>query len=458
MRRNAVLLPLAAVALLAVSARGARAQGFGVYEHDACAMARGGAVVADPCPGGSAIFFNPAGVVGSPNRWDVQLGATLIAINFKYRDSLSGQTTNATGNPVPVPQIYITRQLNDRWAVGFGVYAPYGLVVEWPSTFQGRFLAYRTSLNSLYFQPTAAFKANRWLKLGAGLTYARTGVDLSQAVDLSSQAASGTTTFGQLGIPAGTQFANAHIQGHGFSMAGHFGVIIEPTSKISIGARYLMSMTSTVRGSADFTQVGTGIILPPGNPIGVPGGTPLDSVVAPQFRTGGKLVTQPASGTIALPDQLVLGLAFKPSTTLTLTADYQWVHWTNFSQLSLSFQNLPVTTLYEDYSNTSGYRFGAEYRMNSMTLRGGWLRHEAAAPDQTVTPLLPEGARWEATGGIGFRINNRMSLDLAYQYIKQQDRRGRVVPTVRGPTGALANTGLYTGGANLFGASLHLAY
>ena len=42
------------------------AQGFGVYEQGACMMGRGGAGVADPCPDGSGVFFNPAALSFGP--------------------------------------------------------------------------------------------------------------------------------------------------------------------------------------------------------------------------------------------------------------------------------------------------------------------------------------------------------------------------------------------------------
>ena len=47
--------------VLAMSERAA-AQGYGLYEQGACAMARAGAAVAAPCEDGSAIFFNPAAI------------------------------------------------------------------------------------------------------------------------------------------------------------------------------------------------------------------------------------------------------------------------------------------------------------------------------------------------------------------------------------------------------------
>ena len=88
------------------------------------------------------------------------------------------------------------------------------------------------------------------------------------------------------------------------------------------------------------------------------------------------------------------------------------------------------------------------------TARIGFLSHGAAAPDQTVTPNLPEGPRTEYTAGLGGDLSPKIHVDVAYQYIDQADRRGRTtdgglaVPTVA------VNNGLYTFHASLIGATL----
>jgi long-subunit fatty acid transport protein len=62
--------------------------------------------------------------------------------------------------------------------------------------------------------------------------------------------------------------------------------------------------------------------------------------------------------------------------------------------------------------------------------------------------LLPEAARHEFTAGYETRIGKSMNLNLAYQYIRQNRRRGRVYPSQYG------NTGIYEFSASLFGATL----
>src|SRR2546422_6420584 len=67
MRRFALLLlagALGAPALVAALPAALAGQGFGVYEHNTCAMGRAGVAAARPCADGSAIFFSPAGLAG----------------------------------------------------------------------------------------------------------------------------------------------------------------------------------------------------------------------------------------------------------------------------------------------------------------------------------------------------------------------------------------------------------
>ena len=464
MRPSAVRFAALALAMLALPASRATAQGYGVYEHDACTMARAGTGVASPC-NASAIFFNPAGIVSpsySGTKWNISVGATSIGADFAFIDGLTGSETPSSGGSVLVPNAHITMQLNNRWAFGLGVFAPYGLVSEWPTTFDGRFLGYRSELKSIYIQPTAAWQVKPWLRVGAGFDYIRTTVSLKQRVDLSTQRTSATgPTFGQLGIPEFTDFADAELSGGSWSAAAHFGVLLTPTDRVSIGLRYLTRGRADIQGEATFSQVPTGIILgagspicnPPGLPAQCPANTPLDSVLAPQFRGNGPLQTQHASTSVPLPDQLVVGTAVQVHPKVKLLFDFQWVNWSKFQQLNLTFARLPQRTLWEDYMDTQAIRFGVEWNVtDKITARGGALAHSGAAPDQTRTPLLPEAERTEQTLGLGFRFSTHGRIDIAYQRIQQATKVGRVVDAPRFSTAN--NSGYYSGNASLFGASL----
>jgi long-chain fatty acid transport protein len=207
--------------------------------------------------------------------------------------------------------------------------------------------------------------------------------------------------------------------------------------------------------SASFgaTQISTGLALPV--PLGptLPAGTPIDRLVAGSFAAGGPLSSQTASTSLPLPDQVVLGVAARPTDRLRLMIDYQYTHWSMFDQIAITTQFAPASVTIENFNDTHGVRVGADYRLaGGMMLRAGVDAHTAAAPDQSVTPLLPEAGRWEAAAGLGVPFSGHLRLDLGYMYVHQQDRNGRTVDSPA-PTVAL-NNGLFHYYANLFSAGL----
>lgn len=439
------------------------AQGYGIYEHSACMMGRASTGVATPCTDGSAVNYNPAGILGS-GRGVISGGVTYIGPTGDFTNDFTGMKSGLENQHFYIPHFYAARDFGRRYAAGVGVFAPYGLETNWGNTFEGRFLGYRSKIQSIYVQPTFAAHITSTLQVGGGLDLSWEKVNLRQRVDLYSTAAPAPapvgTTFGNFGIAKGTDFADINLQGSGTGVGYNLGVIWQAHPRVTIGARYLSQQKINIdKATATITQVNTNINLPAGNPLlialGLPAGTPLDAILAAQFTGAGPLVNQSGSTSLTFPAQFVVGLTVKATDQLRLLGDLQWVNWEKFSTLVLTFDRLPQTTIQESYQNTLGYRFGAEYAMNPRyTARLGLLSHEAAAPDQTVTPNLPEGARTEYTAGLGAGLTDKLHLDVAYQYIDQADRRGRTtdgglaVPTVA------QNNGLYSFKASLIGATL----
>ena len=454
MRRFALLLLAGGPAL--VAAPPLAAQGFGVYEHNTCAMGRAGVAAASPCADGSAIFFSPAGLAGlSGNRFSV--GVTAIAAQGRFTDDFLNHRTDLDNPVIPVPNAFFTHQINEKVTAGIGVFAPYGLETKWPvEGFEGRFLGYNTNVRSIYVQPTIGYQVSPNLKIGIGVAYIHSTLKLRQRADLSTRVIPAAlavpaglpagTTFGMVGVATGTDFADATLDASGSGFAVNFGAILKVSDRFSIGGHWLTRKQIKYDGDATFVQVPTALVLPVA--IGpLPAGTPVDAVLAPQFGSGGALENGPVATSLVMPPQGTLGFAYKVSDTWNFMADYQYVVWGWFSGVDIDFQNAatPDLALHPNNNDTHGFRFGTEYRYSpTIQLRGGYLYHTAASPPQFVTSLLPEGARNEFTIGAGIELTSKLHADLGYQYIKQNDRRGTV-------NLALGNTGLYQFSAHLFG-------
>src|SRR2546426_729443 len=373
MRRFASLLLAGAASLVAAVPSGLAAQGFGVYEHNTCAMGRAGVTAARPCADGSAIYFSPAGLAGLTGT-HISAGVTLIGAQGSFTDD---------------------------------------------------FLANQSDLKNPLI-PDA-------LRIPAGLPVG--------------------TTFAMLGVPTGTDFADATLEANGSGFAVNFGAIWQVTDRLSIGGHWLTRKQITYDGDATFKPIATGLVLPVavGPP---PAGTPVDAVLAPQFATGGPLAHRAASTAGHKPPPGPPGFAYKINDQWSFMADYQYVVWGWFNEVDINFLNAgtPDIALHPSNKDTHGFRFGTEYQYNSkVQLRGGYLHHGAASPAQFVTPLLPEAARNEFTLGAGIALTSHWHADLAYQYIRQNDRRGTI-------NLAAGTTGLYKFSAHLFAAGVALTF
>jgi long-chain fatty acid transport protein len=455
-----------------------QAQGFGVYEQGTCVMARAGAAVAEGCGDGSSIYFNPAQLAGTEGV-TASLGATAIdaygefTYDYAARPPYTGVEVDLENDPIPVPHAYATYGVNDALGVGLGLYVPYGLETNWPtrlsdgSVFDGAFEGFGNRVQAIYVQPTAAYQVTPRLRVGGGPVLALSSVELNQLQDLSQvEVPGGGATFGALGVPFHTAFAQSQLESSNqLGFGANLGATYQATDRLSIGVRFTTPVTVSYEGEATFTQLETGLVFPDTSPLaqdingdGTPDPTPADALLASQFDSGGPLSTQDVETEITFPLQLVGGVSFAATDRLRLLADYQFTGWSSFDEIPLQFERLGDQTREENYNNTHAVRLGAEYDvLDPLTARIGYLYNTAAAPDEVVTPLLPESDRNQFTIGAGWRAAEVVELNVSYQLLLQNDRRGRVRGALPGedPTTAL-NQGLYSFGANLFGATLTL--
>jgi long-subunit fatty acid transport protein len=209
-----------------------------------------------------------------------------------------------------------------------------------------------------------------------------------------------------------------------------------------------------ISGQLSSSQIATGIVLPPPQ-SGLPG-SPLDPLVASQFATGHALSAQSATTTLPLPDQAVVGLAFRTSHRSRVFLDYQFTSWSLLDQVTIQYESAPPTVLTETFHDSHGVFVGGEYTLSRVVLRGGFAGRSSAAPDQSVTPLLPDAPRRLYAAGASVPLSGKVRMDIAYSHVNLSDRRGRTTDgglTV--PTTSL-NNGLYHFNGNLLGISFVL--
>src|SRR5690606_39217398 len=81
-----------------------------------------------------------------------------------------------------VPNLYAGHRLNEKVAIGIGLFSPFGLTTEYDSNWIGRFSALKSEVMTANVNPTAAVKVNERLSVGAGVSAQYVDAELTQAL------------------------------------------------------------------------------------------------------------------------------------------------------------------------------------------------------------------------------------------------------------------------------------
>lgn len=436
-------------------------QGSSVYNQSACASARAGATIAAPCEDASSVYYNPALLSLMPSTGSLGFSAIYNTGSFTY-DTTGVVVERDAAVPI-VPQAYVSYRFgpDDRLAAGLGFWAPYGLGLEWPREFEGRFISWKSELRGLYLQPTLSYQLIPGkLALGAGPQLVFGGIELNQHID----APVANDTLASLGIALGTDIASAKLAGSGRGIGGQIGVYYQVTRRFALGARYMLPVKVELEGSADFEQIlNPHIILRIPDETGTTVSVPLDARLAPLFAAGGRLEDQDVKSGLTFPPQAVVGLRFDATPGLSLSGDYQWTGWSTFDRIVADFSGgAPQLELQLDYVDAHTFRTGLEYELSPrLEARGGFVYNSAASPEETVTPILPESERQLYGIGLGYAMG-ALRADVYYNYINQADRRGRVrselPPSIVDEGIERLNVGVYSSTAHLMGLTLSYVF
>lgn len=412
------------------------AGGFHTGTQGARAMGMGHAFVGMAADA-SAIYFNPAGLTQLKGM-NILLGSTFITPKVDFTGPNPSTVTATT--PIPPTTSTVSRTftpinfygvygLENGFSFGIGVYNPYGLGSEWPSTWVGKSLAVKTELVTFYINPTVAYKVSDNFSIGVGFNYIISNVKFYQVIDIPTiPLAPGVSLPGAANV-------GVNLEGNGdaaYSFSA--GLLFKPTKDLSLGASYRHSAEITFKGDLTFTGLNA---KPTGFPVGQ----------ADLFPSG------PGVAKITMPYDLRFGASYNATEDFTVNADVQFVGWSSYKELAADFEK--NTTAWADlksvknWENSVTYRIGAEYRMNKLALRVGYVRDGSPIPTKYMDPSLPGNDRNEYNVGVGYQITQNIRVDAAYEYISFEN----VVTD-----SAIRFNGKYKNSTNIFGINFGFGF
>jgi long-chain fatty acid transport protein len=426
-------LPLIIAAALSAISVGAQASGYRFGSQSVSGQGTAdanGAEAVDP----STIFYNPAGLTRLEGT-QISAGATLVVPHASYNDTgsthFTGAPTNGTTTEdyvpsvVAAPSIYVSKKLNDQWAVGFGLFVPYGAKLDYGNTWGGRYALSNIKLEAVNLNPSVAWKMNEHHSFGFGIDAEFMKAELGQAVDVPGSiaalssgagAAQGAALIRQIaalgGNPAllaSAKDAHGSNDGQDWGWGFNLGYMYTLDQNTRFGLAYRSSISHQLRGSTvwDFSAVTS------------------DPVVNQVLAAASHKTNSAALVTLRTPETLSANAFHQFNSQWAGMADVTFTRNNRMSDLDIQF---PGTTegnevIRQQWKNTVRVSLGGNYAYSeNLTLRGGIAYDQSPVKNAELThPALPDSDRMQYSVGANWKLSPRSSIDLAYSFLDFKD-------------------------------------
>ena len=373
------------------------AGGFQLNVQGMKAVAMGGAFTAVGSDA-STVFFNPAAMCNL-NKHNITVGINIIDphVSLQTAETANIDQTSGVGTPF---HIYYSGQINEKLNIGFLINNQFGSASSFDDNWQGRNIIQNISLKTFMFQPTVSYKIHEMLSLGAGFVFATGSFSTEKAVPLAT---------------ATTDEGKAHLEGSGVGMGFNVGLYSqfltigtdEKQTKFALGINYKSQLGVALdNGKAEF--------------IGVP------TSLRDKFPTSTGFTSK-----ITLPSVLTFGFSAKhikaEDWSLEFAYDLNMTGWSSYDTLAFDFENetTPDSKQIQDWKNVLTHRLGVDftYKMK-YSVRAGLYYDNTPMQDHLISPHLPGVTQIAYTWGLGYKINDKFSVD--FSYIRQNASRDDV--------------------------------
>lgn len=359
-----------ALALTGVCAStSANAAGWQLNDFSVAGLGRayaGGGVVGDDY---SALAYNPAGM--TLGGTGVQAGISVIQLHADVTGKYDGKYDSTNVNvTTEVPNFFAQYKVNDRVAVGFGVYVPFGLAIEYPKDWIGTDHGIDSELAVIDYSTAVAVKATDKLSLGLGIFARNANVDLTSSM--------------------GTFENEFDLDDWGWGL--HVGAMYEFTKNTRLGVSYRSRSQHKIKGDFDFMK-------------GAPAGAP--------FHAGTYDATLPMDA----PEQVQLSGYHKLNDKIGLSAGAKWTRWTRFDALTINNARSSVEVA-QRWKNAWNFSLGMDYyHSENWTFRTGIGFDESPVPNSHErTTAIADNDRWEIALGASYK-QNAWTFDMGYMFL-----------------------------------------
>jgi long-chain fatty acid transport protein len=382
------------------------ASGFALNEQSISGMGTGFAGRSSSADDASIVYGNPAGM-SRLKRQQVTVGVAAIDAKTDISDTSGRSSGTNKGDMVPftaVPMGFYVNPVDEHWAFGLGVYAPYGLVTDYESSFQGRNFGSKSIVKVVTFQPTVSYAFNDKVSIGFGPTINRISGALESTLNLSGVTAPITGR----GAGDGRVQVKGDDVGYGFNA----GILVQATDTTSVGLTYHSKVTYKLEGH---TEINPGSGVPP--------------ALLSAGRYDAKL-------NLDTPESVDFSVTQVMNDAWKVYAGATWTRWSRLEDITVKNSGVSggalaprlfgTITEEQNWHDTWAYALGTSYQLNKQwVLRTGLTFDQSPTNNDNRSPRIPTGDRTIFSLGAGYSPTEDITIDVAYSYLKEEDVKVR---------------------------------
>jgi long-chain fatty acid transport protein len=322
--------------------------------------------------GAGTVFTNPAGMTRFQESTYLA-GITPLYLHAPFNPD---ENTTVSGSDGDTNEFFAggsfayIRPMGDRLRLGVSFQNFFGLALNWGDNWVGRYEATKVALIAPQLQPTAAYKVNNWLSIGAGagLTLGYLA-DEARVENLDPNLSDGKLKYDD------TDFA----------VQGNFGVMIEPSDRTRIGVRYLTETELDFKDNIYFSGVGPAI--------------------ADLTKSVGKLDLG-----MKMPQSVMAGIFHQVNDEWAILGSVGWDDWSRFSRVHVRVDGTGINQVVDaGFDDTWHVGVGTQYQYNPKLMLTAGFSYDSSMSDSDTRPImLPLGAMYRY--GLGFKYQKSDDL------------------------------------------------
>jgi len=355
-------------------------------EGNGLANAGAAALATDP----SVLMSNPAGLTELKGT-QISANGQLILGDMRFsRDSNNQFNGNEGGNALqylPGASFFVSHQIDDRSAIGFGMYGNFGLALDYDDDWAGRYFNQEAAIIGVSFQPTLAHKFTDDLSVGIGprimYGYYRNETAINNNLLGLRDSSDGQLEYKDTDVGAGI----------------NLGLLYRVSERTQIGLAYTSKIDLEFKDSPSVRKVD--------NPI-------IDAALR-------RLDVDSLELDMSVPQTVLLSVAHDFDTQWKLLGSLGWQDWSEFGEIGVEVDANAADvsrTANRQYKDTWHASIGTQYQATPRLRWSVGLGYDSSAvEDKDRTVDNPMGDAWRVATGINYQIDDGLDLHAAYTLV-----------------------------------------